>query len=225
MFRHFHHLLLALVVAAPVFAADSTRLVPVSTSRLLLEGSSNVAPWRCSGATLDARVEVAAPLQKINAVIDRIEDGNIAVWMSNPAAGRFPQPSFQLRIPVNTLRCGNGRMERDMQRALRAELHPTIEFRFIRLIGGVTHDIDAGNYHATIAGQLSLAGETRNITLKVAAERLAHDRFRLQAVLPLRMTDFEITPPTALFGAIKAKNELTVRFDLDLRATAKATRS
>ena len=39
------------------------------------------------------------------------------------------------------------------------------------------------------------------------------DRFRIRAEMPVRMTDFGITPPTALFGIVKARNELTVRFE------------
>ena len=208
-------LLLILLLTVPAFAADTTRLVSAAASKLVLQGSSNVAPWRCSGTTLDGRMEVAAPLQRINTLIDRIEDGNIA--QLTPATARFPQPTFELTVPVTTLRCGNGKMERDMYRALRASDFPTIEFKFQKLVGGVTHDIDGGSYHAKIAGVLSLAGATRNIVIDVEAKRVARDRFRLQAKLPLRMTDFRITPPTALFGAIKASDNLTVLFDLTLQ--------
>ena len=225
MVGHFVFFAFALAAVAPAGAAETTRLVPSAPSRLVLEGTSNVAPWRCSGATLEGNMEVAAPIQQINAVIDRIEDGNVGVWMSNPAGGRFPPPSFRLQIPVSTLRCGNGRMERDLQHALRAGRFPSIDFRFEKLVGGVTHDIDRGSYHATITGQLSLAGQTRRLTLDVQAERVAADRFRLRASLPLRMTDFAITPPTALFGAIQARDELLVRFDLLLRVADSGARS
>ena len=184
-------------------------------SKLVLQGSSNVAPWRCSGTTLDGRMEVAAPLQQINYLIDRIEDGQVALLTT--ATAKFPQPTFQLTVPVHTLRCGNRQMERDMYQALRSDQHPTIEFRFSALVGGVNHDIDGRSYHATIAGVLSLAGAKRNVTIDVEAERIAPNRFRLRARLPLRMTDFRITPPTALFGMVKAKDDLTVQFDLYLQ--------
>jgi hypothetical protein len=209
-------ILLTLVLAAPLSGAESTRLVPTAPSQLVLEGSSNVTGWRCSGSTLDGRMDVAAPLQHINNVIDRVEDGDIGRWMANPAAARFPQPTFQLRIPVTTLRCGNARMERDMYRALRSDSFPAIEFRFVRLVSGVHHDIDRGTYGAKIAGVLSLAGATREITVDVEARRVTRDKFVLRASLPLRMTDFRITPPTALFGAIKARDDLRVSFDLVL---------
>ncbi len=211
-------LLLIVLLAAPAIAEEATILLASPASRLTLEGSSNVAPWRCKGTTLEGRMDVAAPLARINHLIDRIEDGNIIPLIADPASARFPQPAFRLRVPVNTLRCGNAKMERDMYDALRAEQHPSIEFRFTELIGGINHDIDAGSYHAKIAGVLTLAGESRTIRLDVDAQRVASDTFRLTARLPLKMTDYDITPPTALFGAIKARNDLAVRFELVLRA-------
>ena len=205
-------LLLVLILAATL---DSTRLVSGAPSRLVLQGSSNVAPWKCSGTTLDGTMEVAAPLSRINTLIDRIEDGNVARLTAQTAT--FPQPTFALQVPVTTLRCGNRQMERDMYRALRSDAFPTIDFTFQQLVGGINHDLDTGTYNAKIAGVLSLAGAKRNVSVDVAATRIARDRFRLQARLPLRMTDFRITPPTALFGMVKAKDDLTVHFDLVLQ--------
>lgn len=201
MFRHLPTLLAILVVlfaGAPLLANDTTRLVAANPSKLVLEGSSNIASWRCSGTTLEGGMEVAAPLSEI---------GDIGEWIASP--------TFRLRIPVTTLRCGNGRMERDMYRALRSQSHPSIDFRFVNLVGNVREGVN-GTYHAKIAGVLSLAGSTRNIVVDVEAKRIAPDRIRLRAKLPLRMTDFHITPPTALFGAIKANDALVVHFDLVL---------
>jgi hypothetical protein len=194
----------------------ATQLVASPASKLVLEGSSNVTDWRCSGVTIDANMAVAASLERINAVIDRVEDGNIGVWMAAADSGSFPVPEFAMRIPVDALRCGNRQMERDLGHALHADEHPSIEFRFTGLRGTVSHDIDTHHYTATIGGVLSLAGTSRPISVSVVAQRVSRNRFRLRAELPLRMTDFRITPPTALFGMVKARDELKVRFDLVL---------
>lgn len=214
-------LILIALLAVPAIGQEATILFASPASRLVLEGSSNVAPWRCKGTTLEGQMDVAAPLTRINHLIDRIEDGNIILLIADPASARFPQPAFHLRVPVKTLRCGNAKMERDMYRALRAGQHPSIEFRFTELIGGINHDIDGRSYHAKIAGVLTLAGTSRNIRLDVDAQRVSSQSFRLTAQLPLKMTDYDIAPPTALFGAIKARDDLSVRFELVLRAAGK----
>jgi hypothetical protein len=209
-------LIAMLLVASAGAAAEATRLTAANGSAVVLDGSSNVADWRCRGTEIDAEMTVATSAAHLNEVIDRVEDGNIGVWISHPELGRFPTPDFALTIPVTTFRCGNWIMESDMRNALKADRHPNVAFTFRELRGGVEHDLDSGLYHATIAGELTLAGMTRSIDVKISAQRLSRSSFRVHAVLPLRMTDFGITPPSALFGAIRARNSLTVRFDLIL---------
>jgi hypothetical protein len=215
-------ILILLVLAGPVAkASEPTRLGAGAASSIVLEGSSNVTGWRCRGTAMEAEMVVNASAEHINDVIDRIEDGNIAVWMSEPARGRFPAPEFHLRIPVTPFHCGNRIMEGDMRRALKAAVHPRVEFTFRGLQGGIRHDLDSGLYHARISGDLSLAGRTRTIDVAVSAERVSRRSFRIRAVLSLQMTDFDVTPPTALFGAIRARDALTVSFDLMLEIEPK----
>lgn len=206
--------LIAIALASPVRGDGVTRFEPVAASALTMEGSSNVAAWRCAGTAFESRMEIGATLQQINAVIDRVEDGNIGALMANPSSARFPQPLFMLRIPVAAFRCGNRLMERDLVRALRGEHNPYVDFRFTGLRGGVDHDIDQRLYRVTVRGVLSLAGAARTIDVEVSAARLSPTRFRLRAVLPLRMSEFGITPPSALLGAIHARDALRVHFDL-----------
>lgn len=214
-------LLTALLVAASASASDAvTHFASTAPTTLMLEGSSNVAPWRCRSMSVDVEMAVAAPIEKINAVIDHIEDGNIAVWMADPVQASFPAPRFAMFIPIAAFRCGNPVMERDLRRALFADRFPSIEFRFTDFRGAIEHDIDRKVYSATVTGELSMAGASRQIELRVVAERITRDRFRIQAVLPLRMTDFGVRPPAALFGMVKAHDELTVRFDLILQVSS-----
>ncbi|HYS54369.1 MAG TPA: YceI family protein [Thermoanaerobaculia bacterium] len=213
----------AAMLCATNGVATTTRLTVAPRSTLLLQGSSNLAKWRCSGSTLNGSMYVAAPIEKINAVIDRIEEGDVGAWMSEPAAATFPQPRFELTIPIEALRCTGGRpMERDLVAALKAAHYPDITFRFVRLKGGVEHDIDRHLYRVVILGEISLAGTTRDVEIVATAERLASDRFRIQAALPLRMTDFGVNPPRALLGLLRAADDLTVEMDLFLQVDSHA---
>ncbi len=209
-----------LSIATATAGGATTRLAAAPPTTLVLEGSSNVSRWRCQGTSVDARMTVAAPIEKINAVIDHIEDGNIGIWMSRPDEGRFPQPEFAMVIPIAAFRCGNAVMERDMRQALRAGRYPSIEFRFKELRGVIEHDIDRNEYGAVVAGELTMAGVRKEIELPVVAQRLGRDRFRIRAEMPLRMTDFGVKPPTALFGIVKAHDDLVVRFDLTMQVAS-----
>src|SRR5205823_3907848 len=101
-------------------------------------GTSNIAAWRCSGSMIEGEIEIAAPLMKINDVMDHVEDGNVAAWMTKPSDARFPQPAFALTIPISGLKCSGGRpMEADLRRVLKSERHPSIDFRYRELRGAI----------------------------------------------------------------------------------------
>ena len=72
-----------------------------------------------------------------------------------------------------------------------------------------------------VEGEITLAGTSRPVTIDVTATQLAPNRFRLRGGLPLRMTDFGIQPPVALFGLIRARDELWVSVDLNVELAAR----
>lgn len=197
-------------------SASTTRLSAGPGSSVVLAGSSNVKDWKCRSTSVDAQMAVATSPDHLNEVIDRVEDGSIGVWMNDRSKARLPMPQFQLRIPVTTFRCGNSVMESDLRRAMKSESHPDVSFSLRGLKSGIRHDLNNGIYRARVEGELSLAGVRRIIDVEVAVRRVSRKRFRVSAELPLKMTDFGISPPTALFGAVRARDQLTVRFDLML---------
>ena len=196
------YLPILLMLFAAAATGQTTRLAAAAPSAVVLEGSSNVTDWRCRGTAVEAEMIVETSASH---VIERIEE-------------------FTLRIPVSTFRCGNRVMESDMRAALRAKEHPHVEFVLRGLRGSIHRDLDTGVYQAAIAGELSLAGATRPIELTVSASRQSPSVFTFRAELPLRMTAFGVAPPTALFGAIRARDSLVVRFDLVLQIAAEGNR-
>ena len=52
--------------------------------------------------------------------------------------------------------------------------------------------------------------------MAVAATRLADGTVKATGVVTIKMTDFGIHPPTAIFGRIKTGNEVKVNFELSV---------
>lgn len=195
---------------ALLLSTAATQLTTLQPSHVVLEGSSNVTHWRCRSNTVEAALELEQPLAAVNAAID-----------AAAAETEIPQPSlrtprFHLRVPVAAIRCGNRLMEREMLRALRGREHPQIEYRFRGLAGSIRHEPGSGLYVARVDGDLTVAGVTRPVTLEVQGWRLSPTSFYLRTATPLRMLDFGVKPPTALFGLIRTRNDVRVYFDLRL---------
>lgn len=166
-----------------------------SASRLWLEGGSTLGEWTCEATRLEGSVRAAggeASQTGRGAVLPRIE--GVAV-----------------RVPVKEIRCGKAPMERDLYRALRADLHPVIEFSLAR-----SHAEEAvdGAVPVTVAGSLSVAGTTRPVELEVLVGESGRGELAVRGTAEVRMTEFGVSPPTAFFGLLRADERLRVRFDL-----------
>ncbi|HEX5733012.1 MAG TPA: YceI family protein [Blastocatellia bacterium] len=103
---------------------------------------------------------------------------------------------------------------RDMERQIRedvleTERYPEIVFES----SAVSADRAAGQYRAKIKGDVTLRGLTR--TCEITAQIIAGpDALRAHGEFPLKQSDFNIKPVTAVGGTIKLKDELKFTFDI-----------
>ncbi|MBI4348630.1 MAG: YceI family protein [Elusimicrobia bacterium] len=117
-----------------------------------------------------------------------------------------------LRVPVEALRSAHKGLDKNLRKALSADKHPDIEFRLSR------YSIEESTGPRTVVGTgaLTVAGVTRERTVRAALRETATG-LTLEGEHALKMTDFGVKPPTALLGTVRAKDEIVVKFTLDLR--------
>lgn len=178
-------LVLSILAAGPSMAQTEGQFRVLPESEFRLEGTSTLGAYSC--ASNQVRGEGAPS-----------PDGQMAA---------------EVRVPVAAFRCDNRQMTNDFREALRGERYPEIRFRVhrARIVGPPDA---AGWARAEAEGSLVVAGQERAVTLPVDGRMLPGGKIRVRGEHPLRMTDFGITPPTALMGLVRAHDRLTVRFDL-----------
>lgn len=112
-------------------------------------------------------------------------------------------------LQVSSIRSEKGEtMDAKMYKALKGDSHPEITFVLTKPVQ-VTRS--AGKISA--AGNLEIAGVTRPMTFELDLT-FANGNFHLEGSENLRLSDFEIAPPTAMFGQIVTGDEITVKLDL-----------
>jgi polyisoprenoid-binding protein YceI len=99
------------------------------------------------------------------------------------------------------------RMRRDV---LETAAYPEVSYRAAE---AAVSPISPGRYRLRIFGHLTLHGVTRPHPVEAELQVL-DDALRLLGECPLRLSDYEIRPVTALAGTIRLKDELKVSFDL-----------
>lgn len=205
--------------AVPEVSLD---FIPGPGSDAELRGTTNISSWKSRSADIGGLVMLGVDEVALNALFKRIQ----AELPNSGGKGEPPPLSLAVRgpttavisVPVMSLRGDSAGMDQDMQKALKAEQHPMIEFTFQHLENAAM-ERNSPNGPAglklRIAGTLSMAGATRPMTMDVIVKRDSRRRFVAQAQTTMRMSDFGITPPVALLGLIRAGDRVQVSFDLN----------
>jgi hypothetical protein len=181
-------------LSRPSAGSRLIRLPVRNDSRLWLEGSSNVRDWTCVAKTIDATLQV-----------ETANDGDGQAVSSRSVRG------VSVKVPVRTLKCGDRHMEANMYRALKAPVPPAMSFiiaEFSDIPGGINQ------IGAAVNGRMTVAGVERPVRMAVRMDELPDGTRKATGSVPIRMTDFGITPPRPWMGILRAANEVLVRFEI-----------
>lgn len=191
-------------VAPPSAEAQETqlqerRLVPHPESRFWIQGRATGRSFTCEVDRVDGSARL--PAETADSVAANEETTEAAV-----------------AVPVEAFNCGNDRMTRDLQETLGMEEHPEIHFELVnatRADRSVNPSLDPSHWHPIeTLGTLTIAGTKRLMRIQAVVRALGDDHFRVRGCKPIRMTYFNIEPPTKAFGLIRVQNRVEVQFDL-----------
>jgi polyisoprenoid-binding protein YceI len=109
---------------------------------------------------------------------------------------------------------------REIERVTREELlesprSPEVVFQSAIV---TVHQTAEGRYQASVVGNLSLRGVTRELAIDAMA-LVEGDELRAQGGFTLRLTDFNIRPVSVAGGLLKLKDEVRLSFDILARAS------
>jgi polyisoprenoid-binding protein YceI len=181
------------LLAQPAASEDATPGHPLAVvqSRITVSGTSNLHDWKVSADAL--RSSVTLP------------PGFLEGQTTTAPSGSFS-------LAATALRSDKARMNHLMWEALRAVEHPqlTFELRSARVKEGPEGAVDVEG-----EGLLTVAGIARptKVTLRV---RRQGGRLTLAGELPVLMSDFHISPPTALLGTLKTGDRVVIRVEATL---------
>ena len=116
-----------------------------------------------------------------------------------------------VKIPVASIKSTKGKtMDNKTYEAFNHEKHPEIVF----VMKGQT--VNASNSTIDLKGTLSMAGKTLPVDLKVNYKLTSAGELKITGEKQITMTDFGMEPPTAMMGAIKVGNDISVTFEITL---------
>lgn len=124
-------------------------------------------------------------------------------------------PSLTVEVPVKSIKSPKGSvMDNKTYDALKAKSFPNITFK-LEKVTNLTKKADTYDINAT--GALTIAGVTNKIEMYVKGKVAADGSVTFSGSKKLKMTDYKIDPPTALFGTMTTGNDIEIVFQVVLK--------
>lgn len=209
------NLLLATVAAitllAPLARAAAPQLVVQPGGKLWLEGTSTIHEYKADASKLTITMKDDATKW----VADKTgPDAVESLILANGVSG------MDVVVGVTGLKSGKDGLDKNMYKSLKAEKNPEIKFH----LGGYTATAIDNGSKIQANGKLSIAGVERDVPITVTALKDGQN-VRFKGTVALLMTQYGITPPKMMMGALKVADAVNVSFDFAVGAKAEGAMS
>lgn len=178
--------ILLMLFAAQVSVAQTYNLNNAS-SELKIEGTSNIHDWEINAEKMSGKIAVET------------EGGQL-----------IKMEQIEFEVVAESLKSGKNGMDKNTYKALDTDKHPKISFKLSNV-----NNIDCISQtqcKVTVSGNLTIAGTTKPVEL-VFDTKVNGNKITISGQETLKMTTFNVDPPTAVFGTIKTGDEVTVKYN------------
>jgi len=188
-------LALAFISISRANAQSATSYVLSNQSTVKIDGSSNVHDWECS--VKENRITASFD----PSALKKSSDNFLHV--------------FSYYANVKSIECGHGKMNRNLYDALKAKKDPTIMFTVNK--SEVTDDPGSNSsFTLQVTGDLTIAGVKKTVSFPVKGQVMGNKNLHFTGSYKFDMTNFNVTPPSIMFGAIEVTKPVAIDFDITL---------
>lgn len=124
---------------------------------------------------------------------------------------------IQIKMDVRTIKSDNSTMNNKTYSALKADANPEITFTLEIPVKSIK--ISPGANSISASGELTIAGVTKPVTMQVKISMPEHGKLVFLGSQIIKMTDYGVSPPTALFGVLKTGDDITLDFKTNFAIT------
>ena len=111
-------------------------------------------------------------------------------------------------LPVKNLKSDEGLLNSRAYDALKADKNPNFTFKL--------NNVTAQGAQLNLVGQLTISGNTREITLPVTVRKNADGSQLLSGSKKIKMSEWGVKPPSYMLGVMKVYDDLTINYTVHL---------
>jgi polyisoprenoid-binding protein YceI len=188
--------LILVLGCAAARAEDMVKYAGRPGSEVKIEGTSNIHDWTVKGMVIAGSMEVSPAFDKDLKTVS-------------------PAPKVDVSIPVRSLKSGNGKMDEVMQEHMNMKQFAKIEYHLTAMTLKSEPKSAKGPAEFTSTGDLTISGVKKSIEMPVTIERMDDGKLKVKGTIPVKMTDFKISPPAPALamGLIKTGDDVKVSIE------------
>ncbi len=156
-------------------------------------GSSNVHDWNMVAQNPTCEAEFGA-----------ITGDNIPKSLS----------SLSFSVNAKSLKSEHDSMDGRTYKTIKADEYPKITFK---LTSATITSTQKSKFLIKASGNLTIAGVTKPIIMQVNGEVKADNTITCTGEEKIKLTDYNIQPPSFMLGAMKVANDLSIKFTLNFK--------
>ncbi|GAB4231251.1 MAG: hypothetical protein Tsb0034_03460 [Ekhidna sp.] len=114
--------------------------------------------------------------------------------------------NLKVTVVAKSMKSGKAIMDNKAYDAVKAEEYEHIMFKApsLKIVNGKIQGL----------GTVSLAGKSKSVDFSAQILSNSAGEMHLKGQLPLKMSDFDIEPPTAMFGTLKTGDEVVINYEI-----------
>ena len=118
--------------------------------------------------------------------------------------------ALSINILVHSIKSTEGSaMNNNTYKALKADTYPDIILKVNDPVKSVQNKPGAS---ITVKASLTVAGITKVVDMQIKVLMQGKEKLTFEGSQTIKMSDYNIVPPVALFGALKTGNEITINY-------------
>ncbi len=187
---HFSLFLICSMVLSMTIKAQTFQLATDSATTITVTGTSTLHGWTVA--------------------VNEIQDVPTTIILSGENENTVD--SFAFGVVINSMDGGRGAsMNAKITKALQAAAHPIISYQQNEPAVMSNMD-DTGNFKLISKGILKMVGLEKAVEIEVMGQK-TDSGIVLKGSKPLKFSEFEIEPPSAMFGQIVCGDDIAVNFE------------
>jgi hypothetical protein len=132
------------------------------------------------------------------------------------ANGQIPKSlkSLNFSVEAKGLKSEHSSMDGRTYKTIKADQYPKITFK---LSSATITPGEKNKFSINAKGLLTIAGTGRIVTMIVAGELAPDNAITCKGSQKVKLTDYNIEPPSFMLGAMKVNNDLIIQYNINLK--------